>query len=234
MEFNVGKGKKTSISKIALSILAILIFYLGIRVVFGNSLKPFAANMVNNILISYTPTGTTLSEISIDKLKGGGSITSNLIAGSNIKQLDGGTGLQTSNPKILAMRKFLLDYDSPMYGSAETFVKEAEKYGLDWRLVASISGVESAFGNLIPSNTNNGWGWRGGPAGAYSIFSNWNEGIKTVTRGLALGYGITLTPFDIEQAYCPPCYANPSHAWANGVTRFMSELKYYLDNLEKI
>lgn len=32
-----------------------------------------------------------------------------------------------------------------MANSAETFVVEADKRGLDWRLLAAISGVESAF-----------------------------------------------------------------------------------------
>lgn len=144
------------------------------------------------------------------------------------------TKLFTKDPRIAAMNKFLLDYHSPMATYAEVFITEAEKYGLDWRIVASISGVESAFGNLIPTDTNNGWGWRGGPGGDWSHFTTWADGIKEVTRGLGEGYGIHMTPFDIEPIYCPPCGRNPAHAWANGVTRFMNELSYYVDNLENI
>lgn len=140
----------------------------------------------------------------------------------------------TLDPRILAMNKFLKDYNSPMASSAQAFITEADKYGLDWRLVASISGVESAFGNLIPSNSNNAWGWRGinKNARGWSMFTTWEAGIAEVTRGLAQGYGVTLSPFDIEPVYCPPCGQNPAHAWANGVTRFMNQLQYYTNNLE--
>lgn len=140
----------------------------------------------------------------------------------------------TTDPRILAMRQFLIDHYSPLYRYAEVFVVEADRYGLDWRLVASISGVESAFGNLIPQRSNNGWGWRGGPGGNWSMFPTWSDGIEHVTRRLALGYGTNLTPFQIEPVYCPPCAQNPQHAWANGVTQFMNELTYYLDNLDSI
>ncbi len=142
----------------------------------------------------------------------------------------------TVDPRVIAMNKFLTDYHSPMANNAETFVREADKYGLDWRLIASISGVESAFGNLIPAGTNNGWGWRGinGNERGWSIFESWESAIIHITERLSLGYGTNLTPFEIEPTYCPPCGANPEHAWANGVTRFMGQLQYYLDNLEKM
>lgn len=142
----------------------------------------------------------------------------------------------TVDPRVIAMNKFLTDYHSPMANNAETFVREADKYGLDWRLIASISGVESAFGNLVPAGTNNGWGWRGvnGNAAGWSIFESWESAIIHITERMALGYGTNLTPFEIEPRYCPPCGANPAHAWANGVTRFMGQLQYYLDNLERM
>ena len=56
----------------------------------------------------------------------------------------------TIDPRVMAMSKFLSDYHSPMAQYSSVFVTEADKYGLDWRLVASISGVESAFGNIVP------------------------------------------------------------------------------------
>jgi len=140
----------------------------------------------------------------------------------------------TTDPRVIAMRRFLQDYRSPMYPYADIFIMEADRTGLDWRLVASISGVESAFGNIIPLNSNNGWGWKGGPGGNWSMFPTWKEGISTVTEGLAYGYGTTLTPSQIEPTYCPPCGADPAHAWANGVQKYMNELQYYLDNLENI
>lgn len=217
-----------------LYLLVVIAIYLSIRVIFGNQLLSMIEGNVSPLLVKYSYNGVNLRELSNKKLGTIQDTKSNISLTQSNNILDGNVGIKTTNPKTLAMRKFLLDYSSPMYPYSNVLVEEAEKYGLDWRLVASISGVESAFGNLIPPGSNNGWGWRGGPGGAYSIFSNWGEGIKTVTSRLALGYGTDLTPFDIEPVYCPPCYANPAHAWANGVTRFMNELSYYLENLEKI
>ena len=141
--------------------------------------------------------------------------------------------IKIEDPRVIAMQKFLFDYNSPMYPYAKTFITEADKYGLDWRLVASISGVESAFGNIIPKGTHNAWGWRGKNKNAdgWSQFATWDEGIAEVTRGLAEGYGTDKTPFQIEQYYCPPCWLNPAHVWSGGVSRYMRELKYYVDNL---
>lgn len=222
------------IFKNILPLFILLVLYLVFRFTVGKQVLYTVDNYISNALVAYSYEGVTLKEIKSKKISLGSDITSDVSKSQTNEYLSGSVGIQTSNPKILAMKKFLLDYNSPMYPYADVLVNEADKYGLDWRLVASISGVESAFGNLIPPRSNNGWGWRGGPGGAYSNFSTWGEGIKTVTSRLALGYGTTLTPFQIEPVYCPPCYANPAHAWANGVTRFMSELSYYLENLEKI
>ena len=140
------------------------------------------------------------------------------------------------DPRILAMNKFLINYHSPMANDAKVFIVEADRYGLDWRLVASISGVEGAFGNLVPQGSNNSWGWRGinGNSEGWSMFPTWADAITHVTERLALGYGTGLTPFEIEATYCPPCGANPEHLWANGVNRFMNQLQYYVDNLENL
>jgi len=142
----------------------------------------------------------------------------------------------TIDARIVAMNKFLSDYHSPMAQYSSVLISEADSYGLDWRLVASISGVESAFGNLIPSGSHNAWGWRGinKNAAGWSMFATWPDGIKEITRGLSQGYGIDLTPFDIEPSYCPPCAEGNAHAWAHGVTRFMNELDYYADNLDNL
>ncbi len=147
-------------------------------------------------------------------------------------QSTAGTQIISSDPRIVAMRQFLIDYHSPLYPYAEVFVVEADKVGLDWRLVASISGVESAFGNLIPYKSNNAWGWKGDPTRDWSYFTSWKVAISTVTERIAIGYGTDITPFTMEAIYCPPCGLNPAHAWANGVTKFMNELESYRQNLE--
>jgi hypothetical protein len=202
-------------------------------------LAPNISNFLNSKMSVYARNFDDSQANSLDLISSPSSIQTDYSLASlfeeiPLENIESNTKYVTVDPRIIAMKKFLEDYHSPMSPYAKTFIDEADEYGLDWRLVASVSGVESAFGNLIPTGSNNGWGWRGGLNGAYSLFTSWNDGIKTVTRGLALGYGTTLTPFDIESTYCPPCGENPAHSWANGVTNFMNELEYYLDNLEDI
>jgi hypothetical protein len=156
--------------------------------------------------------------------------------GTALDEIKSRTKYYIKDPRILAMSEFLNDYNSPMQPYAEIFITEADKYGLDWRIIASISGVESAFGNIIPDRTYNGWGWRGinKNEDGWSVFDSWVESISHITERVALGYGIDITPFSIEATYCPPCGRNPAHAWANGVNRYMNELQYYVNNLENI
>ncbi len=151
----------------------------------------------------------------------------NKISLIEISKRESSNGLLTNDARASALRQFLMDYNSPMYPYAEVFVLEADKHGLDWRLVAAISGVESAFGILAVRN-NNAWGWKGGSDGDFNPFETWAHGIATVTRGLAVGYGVHMTPFEIEPIYCPPCGQNPQHLWANGVIKFMNQIDMYL------
>jgi len=146
------------------------------------------------------------------------------------------TNFLTLDPRVVAMSKFLNDYHSPMTQYAGVFITEADRHGLDWKLIASISGVESAFGNLIPRGTNNAWGWRGRDRNedGWSVFTTWEDAIMHITERMALGYGTDLTPYDIESTYCPPCGETGLHLWANGVNRFMNELEYYVNNLENL
>jgi hypothetical protein len=160
------------------------------------------------------------------------SITFSSINRSYSNSIQYSSEIVTTDPRILALERYLIDHSSPMYPYAEVFIEEADKYGLDWRLVPSIAGVESAYGNLIPPNSHNAWGWKGDPTREWSHFTSWTHGITVVTRGLAEGYGTDLSPFDIESTYCPPCGENPQHAWANGVSNNMYEIEFYLEKLE--
>jgi hypothetical protein len=139
--------------------------------------------------------------------------------------------VETSDTRVIAMSRFLNNYNSPMAPYAKVFVESADEVGLDWRLVASISGVESGFGRITPYESKNAWGWRGGPGGDFSDFPTWEDGIRHVTSRIAIGYGTDITPHSMESIYCPPCGEVPSHPWANGVAGYMSELSEYRSNL---
>lgn len=87
------------------------------------------------------------------------------------------------------LEAYLESKKSPIARDAVTFVSEADRLGLDWKLVAAISGVESTFGKHIPYNSYNAWGW-GIPTGARSGigFDSWKDGITTVSEGLKFRY----------------------------------------------
>lgn len=139
-----------------------------------------------------------------------------------------GSDIATLDGRAAALRKYLRDQGSPLTPYAELIVKEADIYKLDWRLVPAISGIESRYCRITPVDTNNCWGWRGGPGGTWQKFEDYGVGIKVLTSRMALGYGTTLTPYDIEPAYCPPCAAS-GHSWARSVTQFMNNMSSYLD-----
>jgi murein DD-endopeptidase MepM/ murein hydrolase activator NlpD len=115
---------------------------------------------------------------------------------------------------------FLTKRGSPMAGLGHIFVAAGQKYGVDPKLVASISGIESSFGKHIFGNFN-AWGW--GPGRS---FGSWQEGITTVTRGLREGYlsrGLR-TPQQIVSRYAPASDGNDEQNWANTVSHFMGQM----------
>ncbi|MEK7516927.1 MAG: hypothetical protein AAB583_00075 [Patescibacteria group bacterium] len=130
-----------------------------------------------------------------------------------------------SDNRAEILGEFLKQYNSPLTAYADDFVKYADKYNLDWKLVASISGVESTFGKYIPYNSYNGWGW-----GIYGnnviYFSAWEEGIEAVSKGLRENY---LNKWKAANVYEIGRIYAASPRWAGNVIYFMekiTELQY--------
>ena len=98
-------------------------------------------------------------------------------------------------------------------------------YGLDWKLVAAISGVESGFGKVLPSGSHNAWGW-GIPTGSSGgiKFASWEEGIATVSHGLKTKY-VNRGAHTIDQI--GSIYA-ASPAWPGKVRFFMNKIHAYV------
>lgn len=138
------------------------------------------------------------------------------------------SGVASMDGRAAALSKYLRDQGSPLTPYSELIVREADIHKLDWRLVPAISGIESRFCRITPVDTNNCWGWKGGPGGSWQQFENYGVGVKVLTDRLANGYGTDLSPYDIEPAYCPPCAAS-GHSWAHSVTQFMNGMSQYLD-----
>ena len=126
--------------------------------------------------------------------------------------------IKTTDERVEKLKTYLASYNSPLTPYAKVFVQKADQYELDWRLVASISGVESTFGKRLPSNSYNAYGWNGGNF----YFKDWEDGIDTVSKTLREKYAdkwAADTPYEIA-----PYYAPPSKTWAGNVDYFMRKI----------
>lgn len=85
---------------------------------------------------------------------------------------------------------------SPLAGQGATFASAAWDYGVDPRWSPAISNTESSKG-LYCFLPYNAWGW-----GSYS-WGSWEEAIDAHVRGLARGYGYTIS-VEAAKKYCPP------------------------------
>lgn len=125
---------------------------------------------------------------------------------------------EVTDSRVRVLREFLEKFNSPLTPYAGTFVKIADKYNLDWKLVAAISGVESTFGKEIPYESFNGWGW--GIYGDNMIrFSSWEQGIETVSEGLRTNY---LNKWGARDVYEIGRIYAASPTWAQRVEYFMN------------
>lgn len=99
---------------------------------------------------------------------------------------------------INAWKGRLDDYlaGSPLAGHGAQFAAAAWENGIDPRFSAAISCMESSKGRycFLPYNA---WGW-----GQVS-WGSWDEAIAAHARGLARGYGYSLTLAGAKK-YCPP------------------------------
>jgi hypothetical protein len=79
------------------------------------------------------------------------------------------------------LRKFLREKNCPDHAYAGVFVSEADAHGLDWRLLPSISIVESGGGRTARGNNLFGW------ANGSKAFSSIAEAIHHVASALSTG-----------------------------------------------
>jgi hypothetical protein len=118
------------------------------------------------------------------------------------------------------LKTYLERYNSPLAEHADTLVKEADTYNLDWKLVAAISGVESGYGQMIPPYSYNGWGFNVYDNNVRG-FASWDEGITVVSKALREEYMDARgakNVYEIGATYA----ADPS--WAYKVTNYMNEI----------
>jgi hypothetical protein len=121
------------------------------------------------------------------------------------------------------LQAYLEKQNSPLAAHAKTFIDSADQNNLDWKLVAAISGVESYFGQQIPANSYNGWGY-----GVYGNnvrrFESWDDGIITVSQAIRNDYMNkwgAQNVFQIGQVYA----ADPR--WAGKVLHFITQIEEF-------
>ena len=118
------------------------------------------------------------------------------------------------------LKAYLTEKNSPLAANADAFVKNADKYNLDWKLLVAISAVESTYGQQIPNNSYNAWGW--GIYGDHMIlFGSWDEGIETISKGLREDY---IDKWGAKDVYEIGKFYAASPTWAVRVDRFMQKI----------
>src|SRR5262249_39533790 len=84
-----------------------------------------------------------------------------------------------NEPRLESLQKFFEEADCPAQHFSAEFLRVADQHNLDWRLLPSLSLVESGGGRA--ARNNNLFGWDGGRA----IFASMRAGIHDVARSLA-------------------------------------------------
>lgn len=116
------------------------------------------------------------------------------------------------------LREFFARYNcSDQYDKA--YIKAADQYGIDYRLLPAISVRESTCGRYYPRASNNLWGY--GSASGLWDFQSVDQGIDLVTKALEQGshYRDATIPQKLR-AYGPS--SNPDYP--NEVIRLMSSI----------
>ena len=110
---------------------------------------------------------------------------------------------------------------SALEGQGENFAASAWKYCIDPRWSAAISNTESSKGAFC-IRPHNAWGWGAADSDPYNLASEWDsweEAIDAHAKGLAKGYGYTITMRG-AQSYCP----NTWQSWYNKTLAEMEKI----------
>jgi hypothetical protein len=84
-----------------------------------------------------------------------------------------------ADPRLERLRGFFNEYQAPAYVFAADFLAAADRHGLDWRLLPSVSILESGGGKAFMRNNILGWD------SCRTGFSSVPAGVETVAARLA-------------------------------------------------
>ncbi len=88
--------------------------------------------------------------------------------------------LRNSDTRVERLKSFFTKFNCPAKEYSGAFIAAAERYRLDWRLLPSISYVESTGGKA--ARNNNMFGWNSGN----TAFSSATAGIHEVAKRLSI------------------------------------------------
>lgn len=130
------------------------------------------------------------------------------------QNLDDPRNTELFDKKVAEVKRFLDSYKAPLAAHAEDFVRAAEMYNIDYRLLPSISIVESSGGKHLFKKFNPfGWGSWGYP--------NFTVAIYDVARGMSRYYaGGRVSPEAISKRYNP---VTPE-SWASKVRKLTGKM----------
>ncbi len=130
---------------------------------------------------------------------------------------------QKASSEALQIYSFLKKYDSPLQDNAVDFYEASKEYGIDYKVLVAISGVESTFAKNIASGSFNAWGYMCSNTVCY--FKSFREGIykvaKTISRERAYAeYRRTGQIYDLAKPYN---YVSPDE-WTNKLNYFINRI----------
>ena len=67
--------------------------------------------------------------------------------------------IESADARPQIVKKYLISYSSPLVPYADLIIQTADKYSIDFRLIASIAQQESNLCKVIPPGSYNCWGW---------------------------------------------------------------------------
>lgn len=128
--------------------------------------------------------------------------------------------------KANAIDSYFRQHNMPLEGMGLKMVQEAEKNGLDWRLIAAIATQESTGGKFACKTVKfNPFGWHSCKIG----FDSWDDAIETVARNLGGNEPKTAYHYEgkdtkeILEKYNPPKIA----------PKYVKKIMYIMDKIGK-
>lgn len=131
--------------------------------------------------------------------------------------------VKNESSTAVMIENYLKHFNSPLLPYVDSFLMSSEKYGVDPKLIVAIAQQESNLGKSSPEDCYNAWGW-GIHARGTTCFSDWNEAIETVTKGIAKNYcakGLCGDPCEMMKKYTP----KSNGSWCFGVKQFLNEME---------